>query len=176
MGKVDKKRKVKQKSHGVPISRALNQVQPPKDDFISISYRYFINDYFCDRKFNNHFKDSEHCGDFMHNVHLLLQELSVKKKSEILNKSYQSQMNMHPLKDKALSIFLGLASHLQQVDKSEIYQIKANSASDGRVIFYIQETTIFVLLYDPNHLLYRMDQYGAKEAIKHSYSPVKSSS
>lgn len=176
MGKANNKKKIKQKSPGIPVSRAINQAQAPKDDYLSISYRYFINEYFCDRKFNNHFKDSEHCGEFMHNVHLLLQELSNKKKSEILNKSYQSQMNIHPLRDKALSIFLSIASHLKQLDESKIYQIKANSVSDGRVIFYIQENTIFVLLYDPNHLLYRMDKHGAKEAIDYSYSPIKSSS
>lgn len=176
MGKGKNQKKMKRQNPKVPISRTMNRVQAPKDEYLSISYRYFINQYFNEKKFNNHFKDSEHCGEFLHNVHLLLQELSSKKKSEILDRGYQSQMNIHPLKDKALSIFFDIASHLKQLDEGEIYQIKTNSVSNGRIIFYIQDNTIFILLYDPNHLLYRMDKYGAKESIKYSYSPVKSSS
>lgn len=174
MGKANNK-KIRKQNPKTPSSPSISQVLAPKDDYLSISYRYFINEYFNNKKFNNHFKDSEHCGEFMHNVHLLLIELSNKKKSEILNRSYQKQMNIHSLKGKALSIFLSIAKNLRQIDESNIYQAKANSVSGGRVIFYIHENTIFVLLYDPNHLLHRMDKHGAKEAIDYSYSPIKSS-
>ena len=176
MGKANNKKKIKKQNLKTPSSPSISQVLAPKDDYLSISYRYFINEYFSDKKFNNHFKNSEHCGEFMHNVHLLLKEPSNKKKSEILNKGYQSQMNIHPLEGRALSIFLSIAKNLRQIDESNIYQVKANSVSGGRVVFYIHENTIFVLLYDPNHLLYRMDKHGAKEAVDYSYSPIKSSS
>lgn len=157
------------------LTHTLSRVTPPHeldDTYLKISFRYFINEYIQSKKFNNCFKDSKHCSEFMHNAHLLLMELSHKSKNEILHSRYQSQMHMHSLKGEALSIFLGIVGPLtDQLETSSFYQIKTNSVADGRVVFYLKGNTIYVLLYDPNHLFYPDQKHGSKQALKHSYSP-----
>lgn len=176
MGKGKKREKrglVRQQTND--STHTLSWVTPPHeldDTYLKISFRYFINEYIQSKRFNNCFKDSKHCSEFMHNAHLLLMELSNKSKNEVLNSGYKSQMHMHPLEGDALSIFMGIAGQLtSQLETSSFYQIKTNSVADGRVVFYLKGNTIYVLLYDPNHLFYPDQKHGSKQALKHSYSP-----
>jgi hypothetical protein len=144
---------------------------------IIISYRYFNCISSKNRNFNNCFSGMYDYSIWITFFLKRITEFSTMSISELINASTSTRF--HPVENKHLKKLkyvicnTGLkVDELFAQDESQNYYELSFGTGNGRIFGYLIENIYYVLLLDPNHLIYKNASKGGQQDLLHKrYDP-----
>lgn len=148
-----------------------------KKESIIFSYKYFKCNSLKSKEFNNCFKNQDDYAKWITFYLKRIAEISTMKIGVI--SSSGSTLRFHPVEDNHLiklkSILKSMDLDVDEVfnqNESQNYYELSMGTGNGRMFGYLIENIYFLLLLDPNHLVYMNASKGAKNDLYYkNYDP-----
>lgn len=166
----------------IPTKKSLSEDKLPvinfkNDDYIIFSYKYFNCTSLKNSNFNNCFKNQYDYAKWITFCLDRLSNLSTMRIPEIGGAG--SITRFHPVERSALAKLKEILSHtglnvelIFQQEESENYYELSFGKGNGRMFGYLIENRYYILLMDPNHLVYKCVEKGAKyDLLYKNYDP-----
>lgn len=173
--------KSKQKLRGlnIPVTNPNNNISKREVSFpvsevndkrMLLSFRYFKCNCVANKEFNNCYQNTTHYSTWLTLAMKRLSEITTMTLGELNNSGrslrFHSVENKNLIKLKSVLLDLGLDVELtfNQSESNDYYEISLGAAN-GRIFGYLIENIFFVLLLDPNHLIYPYFAKGATQDL-----------
>lgn len=163
------------------ISKAdlINEIPVSKieEGKMLFSYKHFICECSNEKEFNNRFKSMYHYAKWITLYTKRISEVSTMTLAEVNSsgKSLRFHLvkgeNLNKLKTVLRNLGIKLEDVFRQSESNNYYELSLGAAN-GRIFGYLIDNVFFVLLMDPNHLIYPCLEKGATQDLLHTrYDP-----
>lgn len=184
MSQPKEKKKKKKLPITIPINKSLSEDKLPlatlkNDEYMIFSYKYFNCTSLKSSEFNNCFKNQDDYAKWITFCLNRISNLSTMKIPEISNAGTSTRF--HPVDGGALTklkqILIQIGLDVDKIFKQEgsenFYELSFGTGN-GRMFGYLIDNRYYVLLMDPNHLVYKcVEKGGNHDLLYKNYDPWK---
>lgn len=145
-------------------------VSTVNDKRMLLSFRYFKCNCVANKEFNNCYQNTTHYSTWLTLAMKRLSEITTMTLGELNNSGRSLRFhsveneNLNKLKSVLLNLGLDVEFIFNQSESNDYYEISLGAAN-GRIFGYLIENIFFVLLLDPNHLIYPCVAKGATQDL-----------